>query len=86
MSEVRPDDGGSGQAEPQLAPGGRSATTRSASMRAMRVSRALAKAAFDCFAPQRSTRVWSRSISAFWRAATLAWRASSAARACGYWV
>ena len=46
----------------------------------MRVSRALANAAFDCLAPHRSTSVCSRAISACWRAATLARRASSAAR------
>jgi hypothetical protein len=50
----------------------------------MRVSRDLAKAALDALAPQRSISVWSRAISDCWRAAILARRASSRARATLY--
>ena len=62
------------------------ASTRSASMRAMRFSQLWAWAAFDCLAPNRSTSDCSRATSRVWAAATLASRISSRARAAWYWL
>ena len=52
----------------------------------MRFSMLCASAAFVALAPKRSTNVCMRAISLAWRAAFLASRVSSSARAVRYWL